>query len=223
MDTVNWVALSNNALLKRADTARQLFVGGDSAGGNLAAVVSILVRDRLDADLNPVPTDTTSKVSIAHQLLVYPGLFPLKPTASAIRFKEAHFIPSFTRDFFTHAYLTAPARVKFPEATSDKERRIALEQSDFRISPFLAPGGLSGLPSATIITAGFDPLLDEGKDYADQLRSAKVAVDHINFEAMPHGFWQAAVLGLPEQSKAVAWSIAAVNKALGEVAVSAVK
>jgi acetyl esterase len=215
MDTVNWVALSNNALLKRADTARQLFVGGDSAGGNLAAVVSILVRDGLDADLNPVLTDTTSKVSIAHQLLVYPKLFPSIPTASTKRFKEAYFIPSSTNDFFTHAYLTAPARVKTPDATSDSERRATLEQSDFRISPFLAPDGLQGLPSATMITAGLDPLLDEGRDYADQLRSAKVAVDHINFETMPHGFWQVSGVGLQEQELAISSAVVAVNTALG--------
>jgi acetyl esterase len=214
MDTVNWVALSSNALLKRADTARQLFVGGDSAGGNLAAVVSILVRDGLDADLNPVPTEATSKVAIAHQLLVYPVTFPSKPTPSAQQFKDGYIIPSYTMDFFYDAYLTAPARVKIPEAASDSERRAVLEQSDFRISPFLAPGGLSGLPSATVITAGLDPLLDEGRDYVDQLRSAKVAVEYFNFETMPHGFWQVSGVGLQEQSQAVVWAVATVNKAL---------
>jgi len=53
----------------------------------------------------------------------------------------------------------------------------------------LKAGDLSGLPPATVITAGFDPLLDDGVRYAERLESAGVDVEHANYEAMIHGFF----------------------------------
>jgi len=47
---------------------------------------------------------------------------------------------------------------------------------------------LSRLPPALVLTAGFDPLRDEGRQYADAMRAAGVAVDHREFGSLIHGF-----------------------------------
>ena len=70
-----------------------------------------------------------------------------------------------------------------PRTTSRRKE----DATDWRVSPLRAPS-LAGLPPALIITAGFDPLRDEGAAYAARLREAGVTVDYVSFGGMIHGF-----------------------------------
>src|SRR5690606_32303912 len=135
---------------------KRVAVGGDSAGANLATVVSILRRD---ADL-PGP---------CHQMLYYPVTRPHADTESHRLFGRGYFLEGATIDFFRESYVG-----KDPE-------------DDFRTSPILTPD-LSGLPSAQVITAGFDPLRDEGREYAARLADAGVRVQDVCEGRRIHGF-----------------------------------
>ena len=152
---VKWVA--NNASQIHADAAR-IAVGGDSAGGNLATVVSILARD----DGSP---------NICFQLLVYPVTAPEPETKSHHAFAEGYLLTRKTITwFFTH-YLRSPKDTK-----------------DFRYAP-LEADDLSSLPPALIIVAGYDPLRDEGVEYAEAMIHAGNRVRLSNYEGMVHGFF----------------------------------
>ena len=137
--------------------ASRLAVGGDSAGGNLAAAVAIAFRD-------------TAGPRIAMQTLIYPAVDQTADTPSHASFAEGYLL---TRDailWFKGNYLRGPA-----------------DEADWRASPLRA-GDLAGLPPAYVITAGFDPLLDEGRAYAERLREAGVKVTYECFAGMIHGF-----------------------------------
>ncbi|HSD41935.1 MAG TPA: alpha/beta hydrolase [Burkholderiales bacterium] len=149
-----WVHAHAGALGVDAD---RLAVGGDSAGGNLAAAVAIALRD-------------TRGPRIAMQTLVYPATDMAADMPSHMAFAEGYML---TRDavlWFKGNYL-----------------RGAEDERDWRASPLRA-GDLAGLPPAYVITAGFDPLLDEGRAYADRLRAAGVSVTYECFAGMIHGF-----------------------------------
>jgi acetyl esterase len=133
-------------------------IGGDSAGGNLAAVVSQLARD----DGGPMPV---------LQWLIYPRTDLTAKTRSLSLFAEGFFLTKRDIDWFETQYL----------GDSD------LEPTDPRISPLLAES-LSGLPPALIATAGFDPLRDEGDRYAVALRDAGTPVDLRALGSLTHGF-----------------------------------
>jgi acetyl esterase len=149
-----WVAEHGAEL--GVDGAR-LAVGGDSAGGNLAAVVSLILRDRGA----PQPRA---------QLLLYPALdFGMKQ-ASYQRFAEGHLLTEATMRWFAEAYIGEPK-----------------DADDWRASPLRA-ADLSGLPPAYLLTAGYDPLCDEGIAYVRRLREAGVAVKHRHMPDQIHGF-----------------------------------
>jgi acetyl esterase/lipase len=135
-------------------------VGGDSAGGNLAAVVSQLARDG-DAE-GPEP---------ALQWLLYPRTDFTARTRSLSLFADGFLLTKHDIDWFEAKYL----------GSSD------VEPTDPRVSPLLADT-LSGLPPALIATAGFDPLRDEGDRYAAALRAAGTAVDLRSMRSLTHGF-----------------------------------
>jgi acetyl esterase len=152
--TTRWIAANATRL---GIDARCLAVGGDSAGGNLAAVVSLEARDR-------------SGPRLVHQLLVYPGTDMRMGWPSAERHAQQLPLTRAGMDWFIAHYL-----------------RSAADEADWRASPLRA-ANFGGLPPALVITAGFDPLCDEGEAYAKALRSAGVPVLHERFEGQIHGF-----------------------------------
>jgi acetyl esterase len=142
-----------------ADPAR-VGVGGDSAGGNLSAVVSQLATH----DGGPAP---------ALQLLIYPATDMSTKRRSRELFSEGFFLTDTEMKWFEASYLGPAAGT---EAVFDP-----------RVSPMLADD-LSGLPPAIVITAGFDPLRDEGEDYARGLQAAGTPVLLRRYEGFIHGF-----------------------------------
>jgi acetyl esterase len=153
--STRWIA--ENAKQFGIDASR-LMVGGDSAGGNLAAVVAIAARDGNGPD-------------IAGQLLIYP----------AIDFALTH--PSH-REPETSILLTHSVIRWF----RDHYLSGAADVHDWRASPARAKT-LIGLPPAYVLTAGADPLRDEGDEYARRLKEAGVAVTHRTFPGQFHGFF----------------------------------
>ena len=154
---VEWV--SANAADLGGDPTR-LAVGGDSAGGNLAAVVCHLSRDH-------------GGPAIVFQLLVYPatdgrrgsGIYP-----SYEELSQGYFLTHEMMEWFSEQY-------------TDRNTDLG----DPRISPLLTQDH-GNLPPAFVITAGYDPLKDEGKAYAEALSAAGVLADHKCYETTIHGF-----------------------------------
>ena len=105
------------------------------------------------------------------QVLIYPGTDLRMTAPSHVRLGEGNFLTAAKLRWFYEQYLRSPADAEDPLA-----------------SPLLAES-VAGLPPALLITAGLDPLLDEGLGYAERLRQAGVEVEHINYEGWPHGFF----------------------------------
>ena len=136
------------------DPAR-LAVAGDSAGGNIGAVVAILARDRQGPPLR-------------FQLLIYPATDMTMSHPSVQENGEGYFLTHKAMQWFMNNYL------------GDADPRDPLA------SPLFTPD-LSGLPPAHIVTAGFDPLRDEGESYAERLREFGVAVTAKRYDDQVHG------------------------------------
>ncbi|WP_020664144.1 alpha/beta hydrolase [Amycolatopsis benzoatilytica] len=135
----------------------RIAVGGDSAGGNLAAVVALETTRRG----GPAP---------AFQLLIYPAVDFTTRRRSRDLFAEDLFLTDEAMVWFEGHYL--------PEGA---------DKADPRMSPLVASDH-SGLPPAYIVTAGFDPLRDEGEAYGEKLRAAGVPVAVSRQEDLIHGF-----------------------------------
>ncbi|MFK4084280.1 alpha/beta hydrolase [Kribbella sp. NPDC020789] len=133
-------------------------VGGDSAGGNLAAVVA---QQTVARDL-PRP---------ALQVLLYPALDLVGRRPSRDLFGENLLLTEEDILWYRDHYTPDPALRPTP-----------------LVSPLLAPD-LTNLPPALITTAGFDPLRDEGTEYAAALTAAGVPVTHLNHPTLPHGHY----------------------------------
>jgi acetyl esterase len=144
---------------------RRVAVAGDSAGGNLTAVVCRLARDAGD----PMPS---------LQWLIYPVTDQRGQARSRSLLGDGFLLTKHDMDWFTDSYL----------------RDSGLDRTDPIVSPLLADD-LSGLPPALVITAGFDPLRDEGEQYAVKLQEAGVTVDHRVMTSMIHAFLNLNVLG----------------------------
>jgi acetyl esterase len=157
-----------NAEQLGADPAR-VGVGGDSAGGNLAAVVSQLSAH----DGGPAPV---------LQLLIYPATDMSTRRRSRDLFGEGFFLTDSEMKWFEASYLGAAAKTD-----------VVL---DPRVSPLLAED-LSGLAPAIVITAGFDPLRDEGEDYARALRAAGTPTLVRRYDGFIHGFVSGAGVSRP--------------------------
>lgn len=138
--------------------ATRLAIGGDSAGGNLATVTALTARE-------------AGGPKLVFQLLIYPTTTLQHDTASTAELGRSGYLLTLDlMHYFRDCYLGDP-----------KDAR------DWRCSPLLAPD-LSRLPPALIITAGYDPLRDEGKAYAGRLAASGVSVAYTCYEGTIHGF-----------------------------------
>jgi acetyl esterase len=140
-----------------ADASR-IAVAGDSAGGNMAAVTAIRVRDE-------------GGPALCGQLLLYPVTDYYTPgTPSYEANAEGYGLTRDTMKWFWDHYLCDPSEGEHPHA-----------------SPLRAPD-LSGLPPALVITAEYDPLRDEGELYAKKLRASGVPTTFTRYDGVNHGF-----------------------------------
>ncbi|MFJ9695988.1 alpha/beta hydrolase [Kitasatospora sp. NPDC101183] len=137
---------------------QRLAVAGDSAGGNLAAALTLLLR----AEGGP---------ALRHQLLVYPNTDHGADTPSLREHDDPLWFNRRSVAWYWSHYLA--------------------DWTD-GASPYVSPlraASLAGLPPATVLTAEYDPLRDEGERYAHALRAAGVPVDLRRYEGVPHGFF----------------------------------
>jgi acetyl esterase len=163
-----------------ADPAR-IGVGGDSAGGNLAASVALDRR-----------ADGARRLKL--QLLLYPAVWPHEETASR-RDRDGPVLSRSAMAWFEASL----AFMGHPDA--------------LRAMPARVPD-LAGLPPAYIVTAGFDPLEHEGRDYAAALVAAGGEATHVNYPSLVHDFF---IMGdvSPAVTEAAKEAGAAVRAALG--------
>lgn len=136
----------------------RIAVAGDSAGGNLAAVLALKSRD----EKGP---------AIVFQLLIYPVTDLTAEDGSREDFAEGYFLAQETMLWFSEQYM-----------------KPGDDWQTAYVSPLLADD-LTGLPSAYVVTAGYDILRDEGKAYADALSAGGTSVTYKNYDGMIHGFF----------------------------------
>ncbi|CAA9435811.1 MAG: Esterase/lipase [uncultured Ramlibacter sp.] len=137
--------------------ASRLAVGGDSAGGNLAAVMSLMARDGGD-------------LPIAFQLLIYPATDQRRQWPSHQANGQGYLLTTESMNYYHDHYIDDPKH-----------------DLDWHASPLLHPDH-SKLPPAFVLTAGYDPLLDEGTAYAQKLSEAGTRASLVCFDRQIHGF-----------------------------------
>ena len=150
-----------------ADTTR-LAVGGDSAGGALSASTAVFAAEQ--------------GLPMALQLLIYPGTDWVEVSRSRALFGPENLL-------LTQAFLDG-ARENFFEPDVDDATLAHPDASALRRTDF--PDGLA---PAHLVTAGFDPLRDEGEAYGELLRKQGVEVHHVRYDSMVHGFLHAVGAG----------------------------
>ncbi|MEE4195502.1 MAG: alpha/beta hydrolase [Anaerolineae bacterium] len=152
-----WAGDPQNAKEFRGDLTK-LIVGGDSAGGNLAAAVSLKAREE-------------SGPRIAQQVLIYPATNLAEMETDSYQLNQNDpLLPSENINWFLEQYL------------SDEHQKF-----DPFVSPALAESH-AGLPPATVLVAEYDPLCDDGEEYANLLSEAGVDVELIRANGLSHGF-----------------------------------
>jgi acetyl esterase len=159
----------------------RLAVAGDSAGGNLAAVICLLARDNKNTP------------ALDFQLLIYP-VTRLERGPSTRPHGSGFLLDNRSIEWFRKHYLPDDA-----------------DPNDPRLTPLDAD--LSGLPPAYIVTAGYDPLRDDGIAYAERLKQAGVKVVHMDYPTMIHGFFSMQGL-VPLSIEAIAAAAHAARDAL---------
>ena len=175
---VEWVR--RNALSLGVD-ANRIAVGGDSAGGNLAAAVAIAQRD--------------AGLSLAYQLLIYPATDQRGGTPSHVSNGQGYLLTNDTMAYYRNHYASDPT-----------------DHLDWRASPLVRPD-LSDLPPGLVLTAGYDPLRDEGLYYAQRLSDSGSATTYVCFDRQIHGF---ILMGkvIDEANSAVAFCAGELRRAL---------
>ena len=159
LDVWNWVT-DHAAELGIEQT--KIGMGGDSAGGNLTAVLSMQTfADLLEGDLSVAP---------AFQFLLYPWVDMSGESDSIQRFGKGLILTQETMTFFRDAYLPK-----------------ALEPQAIKTSPMLCED-MSSTPDTLIVTAEYDVLRDEGLAFVAKLQQAQVSVSHIHLPDCTHGF-----------------------------------
>jgi acetyl esterase len=161
-----WIV--DNAAKFGIDTTK-VFAGGDSAGGNLTAVVTINARD------NGGP-------KFAGQVLIYPATDMAMTHPSHSNPETDVLLTNSLMRWFINHYLNGNGDI-----------------DDWRASPARVKD-MKRLPSAFVVTAGADPLHDEGVDYKERLKAAGVDVTYSNYPGQFHGFWTMGKL-IPEANK----------------------
>ncbi len=163
-----WAA--RNVARLGGDAAR-LAVAGDSAGGNMAAVVAQAMRDE--------------GIALRAQLLLYPATdsVGLRSGEASQRF------PS--HETYASGYVLTLRRMQW---YADQYIPSENDRTTAKASPLRART-LAGLAPAVVATAGLDPLLDEGRAYAEALRAAGTPVTYLEFPGLLHGFFAIASLG----------------------------
>ena len=185
-DVMQWVGTSGSGV--GLDIGR-IAVGGDSAGGTLAAVCAILARD---ADLH-----------LALQLLFYPGTAGHQDTPSHQRFAKGFVLEEPHIRFFFEQYLCSPA-------DRDDWRFAPLDG----LRPDGQVADLEGVAPAWVGLAECDPLVDEGVAYADRLRMAGVPVDLEIYQGVVHEFIKMGRV-LPQAAQAHSDAARALRQAFG--------
>ncbi|MBP7815793.1 MAG: alpha/beta hydrolase [Phenylobacterium sp.] len=132
-------------------------IGGDSMGGNFAAIIAQDLKRAGEAQPDL-------------QLLIYPCTDVASETASMTTYAESFPLSRAMMDWFMGHYMG-------PEA----------DPADPRLSP-IRNADLSGLAPAVVITAGFDPLVDQGEAYAKRLKDAGVPTVYRCYDSLAHGF-----------------------------------
>jgi acetyl esterase len=153
--SVKWVA--DNAKELGIDP-NSIAVGGDSAGGNLAAVVCYLANQRKAPEID-------------YQVLFYPST-GFEPTDSYDKYGEGYYLTKATMKWFGDQYFNQPSETQSPLAAP---MLIPDDEAAY-------------LPPALIITAEYDPLCDGGEDYAKKLSAAGVNTTYLCYKGMIHGF-----------------------------------
>lgn len=148
----------------------RLAVAGDSAGGNLSAVVCHMAK----AQGGP---------QIQFQALIYPTTIAHSDTPSMKAFQAGYLLEREAMDWFFDSYVPKGQDLK-----------------DWKLAPY--HGDCAGLPPALVVTAGYDPLKDEGKAYADKMKAAGVPVEYVDYPAMIHGFYNLGAV-LPQAKGAI--------------------
>jgi acetyl esterase len=178
-----WVSDNARSLNVAQD---RIAVGGDSAGGNLAAVVALMARDR-------------GGPKLAFQLLIYPATDCADDTPSQHEFAEVspdYLLSRADMEWFWGHYL----------GPGDKSNPMAC--------PALAKS-LANLPPAFVLTAEVDPLRDEGEAYAEAMRTAGVNVTLKRYNGVCHGFFSMASM-IDKGRQAVDDSSARLRSAIGK-------
>lgn len=153
---LQWIA--DNGEENGFDTNR-LYVAGDSVGGNMAAAITLMAKDRKGPRIHK-------------QLLFYPVTDSSLDTESYKEFATGYFLRQDAMAWFWEQYTSKP---------EDKEEIYA--------APLRATTEqLAGLPQALVITAEADVLRDEGEAYASKLREAGVHVTAVRFQGIIHDF-----------------------------------